>query len=402
MHKTQPIDFDITIVGCGLVGATLACALQDQNIKILLIDKLPLQTNLAKNLDARALCLTNPSVKCFKMLKIWPELVLDAAEIMEVQTTKQGYCGRSSIKAKDKGLSAMGYVVNADDLNMILNQKVMRIKNITIERPQQISHLEKKGLTWEITFESQKKFTTSLLVAADGADSLLRKHQGIGIKVVDHQQTAFVSNVECQQFHQYVAYERFTRNGSIAILPFGQKMHQVKCVWVVPNTEVERINALSETDYLNHIQECFGHRLGRFRQSSKRVIFPLRTIAAETLYGDRLVLIGNAANTLHPIAAQGFNLGLRDAALLAEMLVSARHNNQDLGAYDLLRGYADKRKEDHQSIRQLSMRLAEPSIWQWFGITATEWLPPFKHFITQWGLGNLYGLPKLCRGVALG
>lgn len=393
------IEFDIIIVGGGLVGASLACALKNQALKIALIDKSPLNAKPHHNFDARALALSLPSIKCLQMLNVWPKICESASVIKAVHVSKQGHFGVTKIGALEHRLPALGYVVNADDLNNALNQVVETLPHVTLFRPEEIIKLEKRDQGSVIQLSNQKNLKTKLLVAADGSESPLRKQQGIEVKVQDYQQTAIVANIALNQAHQAVAYERFLENGSIAMLPFGE--NKVKCVYVVPSNQAEILKAQSDIVFLESIQDQFGHRLGFFKQLGKRVFYPLKKLCVETLYADRFVLIGNAANTVHPIAAQGFNLGLRDAATLAEILVQAQNANQDIGSVEVLRSYADRRKDDHQAIRYFTDSLAEPHVFQWLGILASEWVMPFKRRIAERGLGWHQNLPKLCRGVGL-
>jgi len=391
--------FDIIIVGGGLVGASLACALKNQALKIALIDKSPLNSKPLHNFDARALALSLPSIECLTVLSVWQKISDTASVIEAVHVSKQGHFGVTKICASEYQLPALGYVVNADDLNVALNQVVESLPNVTVFRPDEIIKLEKTVQGWTIELSNQKNLYAKLLVAADGAASSLRKHQGIEVSIQDYQQTAIVTNIALNQPHQGVAYERFLENGSIAMLPFGN--NKIKCVYVVPSDQTEILRAQSDIAFLENIQRQFGHRLGFFTQLGNRIFYPLKKICAEALYGDRLVLVGNAANTLHPIAAQGFNLGLRDAATLAEILVQAHSVNQDIGSVEVLRRYADRRRDDHQAIRYFTDSLAEPHVFQWLGILASEWVMPFKRRIAERGLGRHQNLPKLCRGVSL-
>jgi 2-octaprenyl-6-methoxyphenol hydroxylase len=393
------VEFDVIIVGGGLVGASLACALKNQAFKIALIDKSSLNAKPHHNFDARALALSLPSIECLQMLDVWPKICGSASIIKIVHVSKQGYFGVTKIRASEHQLSALGYVVNADDLNNALNQVVETLPHVTLFRPEEIVKVEKMEQGWSIQLSNQKKLHAKILVGADGSESPLRKQQGIEVKVQDYQQTAIVANIALNQSHQSVAYERFLENGSIAMLPCGENC--VKCVWIIPSHQLGTLEIQSDNAFLAIIQREFGNRLGFFTQLGKRVFYPLKNICAETLYSDRFVLIGNAANTVHPIAAQGFNLGLRDAATLAEMLVQAQNANQDIGSVEVLRCYADRRINDHQAIRYFTDSLAEPHVFQWLGILASEWVTPFKRRVAERGLGRYQNLPKLCRGVSL-
>lgn len=393
--------FDIVIVGGGLVGASLACALRDQPFKIAILDKNPsLHSTLADSLDARALALSLVSVQTLKTLKVWPQLESLAEAILEVHVSKQHLWGVTRIRANDYQLPALGYVVNADILNQVLTEVVRALPNVTCFRPDEIVQMERSETnTWAIHLKSQQMIKATVLVAADGADSYVRKHQGLGCTIHDHHQIAVVTNIELAQSHHGIAYERFTSTGSIAMIPFGDK--RVKCVWAMPEEMATRDKVLSAAVWLKNIQTEFGFRLGRLQQIGSRIQYPLRTIHAESLYNDRLVFIGNAANTLHPIAAQGFNLGLRDVATLAEYWVRATQFNQDIGAVEVLRDYAQSRANDHQRVSELTACLADPNPMHWLGILACEGMPWVKRWVAKQGLGKQKTLAKLCRGVPL-
>ncbi len=389
------IEFDIVIVGGGLVGASLACALKNQALKIALIDKSPLNSEPLHNFNSRALALSLPSIECLKMLDVWPKVCENASVIKAIHVSKQGHFGVTKIGALEYRLPALGYVVKADDLNQV----VETLPDVRLFRPAEILKVEKIDQGWAIQLSNQKKLNTQLLVAADGAESILREQQGIEIKTKDYEQTAIVVNIALNQSHQGIAYERFLEKGSIAMLPFGENF--VKCVYIVPNNQVETLKTQSDDLFFENIQYQFGHRLGFFKELGSRIFYPLKKVYAEALYAEQFVLIGNAANTVHPIAAQGFNLGLRDAATLAEMLVQAKNTQQYIGSVEVLRNYATCRRDDHQVIRYFTDSLAEPHVFQWLGILASEWVSPFKRRIAERGLGRHQNLPKLCRGVGL-
>ncbi len=393
------LNFDVVIVGGGLVGASLACALNHPQLSIALIDKNAFSLKTVQHFDARALALSMPTIECLKVLNVWPKIHDTTSIIKTVHVSKQGYFGITKMCASEYALPALGYVVSADDLNAALNQAVEKLPNLTLFCPEKIMQLEKIDHDWIIQLSDQKKLRTKLLVAADGAKSQLRAQQGIAVKMKDYGQTAIGVNIALNQSHHAVAYERFLENGSIAMLPFGE--NRVKCVWVVPNDQLEMLKQQSDQAFLKNIQSQFGYRLGFFSEIGKRFFYPLKNVCAEHLYADRFILIGNAANTLHPIAAQGFNLGLRDVATLAEILVKTQNAQQDIGSIEVLRAYANHRIDDHVAIRHFTDSLAKPHVFQWLGILTSEWLMPFKQYVVARGLGRHQNLPKLCRGIRL-
>lgn len=415
---SQDLHFDLVIVGGGLIGASLALALKNQNLKMALID--PIDTGSKRehsepeqttDLNARALALSHVTMQILNILQVWPKLLAEVHPILEVHISRQNRWGVTRLRASEHSVPALGYVVNADILNRVLNQGLETISNLTIFRPDKINQLtnvsgnetipKNKDPRWKLVLNTNRTLYAPLLIAADGTESYLRKQLGIGSKRHAYQQTAMVLNIELTKPHQDTAYERFTAHGSIAMLPFGK--NRVKCVWVAPSYEIEALAKLTDSDLLEKIQTHFGFQLGYFQQLGKRIFYPLRSVSAENLYDHGVVLIGNAANTLHPVAAQGFNLGLRDVATLAELLVKARNSKQDIDTIDLLKTYADLRQGDHLKITQLADHLAKPNLLQWLGVLACEIAPPLKRWMTRQGMGlnEEQKLPKLCRGIPL-
>lgn len=406
--------FDIIIVGGSLSGASLACALinpantqKNQAFRIAVIDQSPLcnQSNQSSNqtnqhqqsqsqiqqnyLNARALALSHTSIEYLKTLKIWQALNFAASPIFSVHISKQNRWGITRITAAEQNLTELGFVVSMDALNDVLNAALIPTPNLKIFRPNHIIKLERQNQNiWSLTLDSNQTITARLLVAADGTHSYLKKTLGIDSNTKDYFQKALVVNLELNQSHQGIAFERFTDNGSIAFLPFGEK--RAKCVWILPNAEIKPLESLEQCpdqELLEKIQNTFGYQLGRFEKLGTRTFYPLKAVHAQSLYDDGLVLIGNAANTLHPIAAQGFNLVLRDIAVLAEQLKLAQQLQQDIGSIKVLKNYLDLRKTDHERIKQFTNHLAEPHRWQWLGLLACEFLPMVKKAIAKRGLG---------------
>jgi 2-octaprenyl-6-methoxyphenol hydroxylase len=227
----------------------------------------------------------------------------------------------------------------------------------------------------------------------------------------DYGQTAIVANVTPAQPHQHVAYERFTPQGPIALLPLGDQNGEARCalVWTHPPTEAERLLALDEASFLAELQAGFGQRLGRFRKVGRRHSYALQLIRAEEQIRPRLVLIGNAAHTLHPIAGQGLNLSLRDVATLAQCLTDAHRDGRDIGSQAVLEGYRQWRRRDHQQVigftnflvQGFSNAFGPLAVARNLGLLATDLLPPVKHGLARAAMGLAGKLPRLARGLPL-
>jgi 2-octaprenyl-6-methoxyphenol hydroxylase len=246
-----------------------------------------------------------------------------------------------------------------------------------------------------------------LVVAADGADSLLREQFGIEKLESDYHQTAIITNITPQLPHNQVAYERFTDSGPLALLPMTE--HRCAVVWTVATEDAEAVMGLSDSEFLARLQERFGFRLGRLEQVGRRQAWPLRLVRARQSTGPRLALVGNAVHTLHPIAGQGFNLGARDVAVLAEIVVDAVRNGLDPGADAVLECYARWRSADHRRVTVFTDGLARiftlplPALGpvRGAGMLALDLLPPAKRLLTRMTMGRGGRVPRLARGLPL-
>lgn len=421
---------DVAIIGGGLAGVALANMLLDYGFSIVMIEKnkapkLTKEAELAEteseeNFNARALALSLTSVECLKTLKLWTLIESNAEPIKEVCISVQGAFGVTRIQALESDLSTLGSVVNADVLYSRLYQHLeKRLEELSLTQKDEsqlfynhlILNLEKKEYGWQIELTTGEKIQATLIVGADGSDSFVRKTLGVGLIRKPYNEAAILCNVEHSEPHAGRAFERFTDSGSIAMLPLsGYRLgkYRSKCVKVVSDKNVESILQMNDETFLQHIQQEFGFRLGYFQRCSKRIKFALEQTRAENSYGLGWVLIGNAANTLHPIAAQGFNLGLRDAALLTETLVNARRTAEqaNMGQVNLLREYAKVREHDQIRVQQFTDQLAKhASRWDKIlkktAVLGCELLSPLHRWIAHVGLGKQGWLPKLSRGVAL-
>lgn len=391
--------FDVVIVGGGLVGASLACVLKSYSVKIALIDKTEKDISQESILNARAIALSHTSQQFFLSIDLWQAFIPHIVPIVEVHVSKKGFFGVTKLNNNSKPI---GYVISADILSKMINERLeckTVESSVTIYRPDEISNLKQINDNWHIELSSGKTLTSPLLIGSDGSDSFVRKCQGININSHDYQQTAITANIKLSQSHKNIAYERFTDSGPIAILPFGENC--VKCVLVTSTVQAKKIMENEEYQFLNHCQSLFGYRLGKWLDCGKRSAYPLRSYYSEAIYGERMVLIGNAANTVHPVAAQGLNLGLRDVAFLAELIITAKNNKQDIGSSDLLQTYFKLRTLDHHRTRFFTHQLATQKTILLLGILGCEWIEPLKNKIIEGGMGKQPGLPKLCRGISM-
>jgi len=335
-------DFDIAIVGGGLVGSSLACSLSSSSHRIALIDSQPLADIQLKadHLDGRSIALALSSKKMLSALGLWDNLQEYATAIKKIHISDQGRFGATRLDSARYEVESFGYLVPADYLIHTLNKQVGSLENVIRVQPYKVSTIENNSDHVILKQDDGEMIKATLLIAADGANSFIRKALGIGLEEKQYQQSAIVGSVECEEAHNNTAYERFTEEGPLALLP--REGNRCGFIWMNSTEVAENHLALSDQVFKDKLQQAFGFRLGHFQSVSKRFAYPLALLVSEQRVQQRVVLIGNAAQTLHPIAGQGLNLALRDIAELVELL-----NENDLQNVDeKLNAYAGKRQPD--------------------------------------------------------
>ncbi len=359
---------DIAIIGGGMVGAALAalfaCARKDWHIT--LIEAFPFPASSEKavpvyqpSFDARSTAIASGSVHLLEQAGVWQTLQQHATPIQQVHVSDKGHMGGTVIDQTDVGDAALGYVIaNAWIGNVLLNH-IQQLPQVTCIAPAQVKRLQPKQLGATLMVEqlhaekTEKDAQTfeldcQLAVVADGAQSSLRKSLGIDVDAQDYQQTAIIANVAFDQPHQGVAYERFTDQGPMALLPLGgsDKGCESALVWTHPRAQADAILAMNDDDFLKALQQRFGFRLGNFIKVGKRDSYPLHLLVAKEQVRSSIAVMGNAAHFLHPVAGQGFNLALRDCAALVAEVALAHDQQQPLGHLDTLLRYQQAQAAD--------------------------------------------------------
>ena len=351
-------EYDIVIVGGGLVGASLACCLANQPVRVAIIEAIPAKSDDQSSYDERGLALSLSSQRILKSIAVWPQLKNRLIPIKHVHVSDQGHFGFTRLHASSLNLKALGYTVTARTLGEALMQCIDAAKNIDMFCPATVSGVmtSESGATIDIT-KADKLVTIScrLLVVADGTYSLLRGQVGITATIKDYKQTAMVANISTEKNHDYTAYERFTVSGPIAFLPLSDQ--RCVSVFTVPAPQKQKYSNMMEIDYLQTLEKQFGRRLGHLLKAGQRKTYPIMQLKVDRQFSRRVVLLGNSAHTLHPNGAQGFNLGLRDAAALAETLLDGVKSDQDLGGYPILNAYVETRKDDQQRVMEFADRI---------------------------------------------
>jgi 2-octaprenyl-6-methoxyphenol hydroxylase len=402
--------YDVIIIGGGMVGASLACALSGQGLRLALIEAIEPETRTGAGYDDRAIALAYGTRRIFGGLQLWDSLASAATPIHQIHVSDRGHFGMVHMDRADEGLPAIGYVVPARAIDQVLADAIKGIEGLDIFCPATVTEVKRTAAAVEVDMSHEGLMTTlsgRLIVAADGADSPLRGQFGIGSVVSDYQQTAIVTNITPQLPHNNIAYERFTASGPLALLPMSEGRCAV--VWTVASSEVEAVMALDEADFIARLQSRFGYRLGRLERVGRRQAWPLRLVRAKETVRERLALIGNAVHTLHPIAGQGFNLGARDVAVLAEVLVDALKAGEDPGSLAVLQRYADWQQRDHTNVtvftdglaRMFSLPLPALAVARSAGMLAFDLLPPAKRLLTRLTMGRSGRTPRLARGLPL-
>ncbi|MEP6882944.1 MAG: 2-octaprenyl-6-methoxyphenyl hydroxylase [Dokdonella sp.] len=387
---------DIAIVGGGLVGSSLAIALEGCGFRVALIEAAVPQVSAQPSYDERNLALARASINALESLGVWAHVESNPAEIERIHISRRGDFGSVKLDAGKLGLPAFGSVLPARELGNALLLRLDECSTLDRIAPAQLVGIDSHGDRIDLALRAgagERRLSTRLLVGADGTGSFVRENAGIGVQRTDYAQSAFVTTVTTEHALNGTAYERFTDSGPVALLPMGR--NRAGLVLSVPADDSDRVEALDDAAFLALVHERFGYRVGRLSRPGKRKPYPLARVLANALTAPRTVLIGNAAQTVHPLGAQGFNLGLRDALSLAELLVAAKQQNADPGNVDLLARYVERRTPDRDAttsfsddlVRLMGNASAPLRVLRSLGFGALDRLTPIKRRVALRGMG---------------
>jgi 2-octaprenyl-6-methoxyphenol hydroxylase len=403
---------DIAIVGGGMVGLSLAAALRGLALDVVVIEPVPADGDEQPSFDERTTALSNGSRRILEGIGVWPALAADATPIRHIHVSDRGHFAMARLSAEEQGVPALGHTVTNRVLGRALAAACRDVPRLGVLCPASVaaveSHADGVRLAVEGTWRGSVE--ARLVVAADGAKSAVRAALGIDATVWDYDQQAIIANVVPEKFHDFVAYERFTEEGAMAVLPLTDGRCTI--VWTLPPDTARSAMSLDEHAFLSAFQEKFGYRLGRFTRVGKRGAYPLSLTRSERQVAPRAVIIGNAAQGLHPIAGQGFNLGLRDVATLAEVIaddLATRGSEADPGAAAVLERYADWRRADRRTViaftdglvRLFANPLAPVRAARAASLLLFDLVTPAKHAFARVTMGLAGKLPRLARGVPL-
>ncbi|OTG85332.1 2-octaprenyl-6-methoxyphenyl hydroxylase [Acinetobacter sp. ANC 4558] len=351
---------DIIIVGGGMVGLSLALMLAKAKMRVKLLEAIKYpdydDANLVpyhSSFDARNSALSRRTVQIYQELELWDTLQAHATPILQVHITEQGSFGKARLDAKQEQVESFGQVIENAWLGRVLLTQVRQQPLIELIDGVIVTSLTQNENYAQIKAnqgDNLLSFQAKLIIAADGRDSFCRQALGIGASEHDYDQMAIVTTVQTSKPHQHVGFERFSHLGPLALLPLpGEYRRSV--VWPVKKgTEEEWLGEQNDQHFLNALQETYGDRAGKFQKTGKRFCFPLSQVLAEKQAVGRVVLMGNAAHTIHPVAGQGFNLCMRDAYVLLRYLTEQQAKNADIGEPKMLLAYEQARLTDQQRV----------------------------------------------------
>ncbi|MGB0467301.1 MAG: 2-octaprenyl-6-methoxyphenyl hydroxylase [Pontibacterium sp.] len=364
--------YDIVIVGGGMVGASLACALLpasealDLNIAVVEAFEMPQAQALTyqPSYDSRATALAYGARTLYELMGIWHTLRQHLSPIEHIHVSDRGHFGVTRLHASEEQVPALGYVVENHWLGRVLLDRLKqpdagRVDFICPAEVTEITPGTEQMALKLLQHEKTVSLTAELVVMADGGRSELRERMGIGYRQQAYGQHAVIANVSPDRPHGGVAYERFTDTGPMALLPLEDEGGRHRCglIWTVPDDQVEEVLALDDAAFLARLHERFGYRAGRFVHAGERHAYPLKLALADEQVRAGLVILGNAAHAMHPIAGQGYNLALRGVVALAEQLIQARKQGRSPGDLQLLQAFYHQQSHDQERTIGLSDRI---------------------------------------------
>ena len=391
-EQTSTSRTGVLIVGGGLVGASLAIALDAAGIAATLVEAAAPRAGAQPSYDERNLALARATVNGLDAIGVWTHAAANATPIRHIRVSRAGEFGSARIDAAKQGVNALGWTLPARELGEALLRRLDACTRLTRLAPATLEALESHPAGWRArirTADGERTVDAALLVGADGTESFVRSQLGIDAERLDYEQTLFVAAVTPEHDHANRAFERFSDAGPVALLPLAER--RCGLVLTVPGEQAEAVAALGDDDFIALAQQRFGWKLGRLTRPGKRHPYAIRRVVARQLIGPRAVLVGNAAQTVHPIGAQGFNLGLRDALTLSELVAAA----EDPGAAGLLQRYAARRAPDREGTMAMShglVRLAcleQPllSPLRSLALLAYDRVSPLQHLLARHGMG---------------
>ncbi|MEM9690306.1 MAG: 2-octaprenyl-6-methoxyphenyl hydroxylase [Pseudomonadota bacterium] len=393
--------FDIVIGGGGMIGTSLALALEPLGLDVAVVEPVRVSDDEQPSFDERSTALSRSTQRMFSAMDLWDDVIAASTPIRRIHVSDKGRFAFSHIDADEQGVEALGHVVINRVLGGVLRRR-LRASNVTFLCPDSIQSVDEQDDAVFLELDSGESLQADLLVAADGARSSLRECLDIGVERKDYGQSAIIGNLLPERSAEGVAYERFTEDGPLAMLPIADE--RVAFVWVTGHAHAEELLAMDDAAFTATLHGAFGHRLGEFSRVGQRTRYPLTLSKAHRLRTSRSVLVGNAAHGLHPVAAQGFNLGLRDVAALCDCIKDAPGD-----VAEQLQRYASWRQKDQGTLVSITDGLVElfrspnrvARAGRAVGMLGFDLIPGVRQAFARQMMGLNGRLPRLSRGVRL-
>ncbi|TXL71417.1 2-octaprenyl-6-methoxyphenyl hydroxylase [Vineibacter terrae] len=419
---------DVLIIGAGLIGATLAAALGSAGLRVTVIDRVAGPAQVAPTFDGRTTAIAHGSQRALEAIGVWPAIAPHAEPILDIRISDGRldpaggpapvsrlhlHFDHRQAGREGEPAAPMGHIVENRHIRVALFRRLETLPSVRVLAPADVATTVRSEDDARVALADGRKIRATLLVSAEGRGGALREQAGIRLLRADYPQTALVVTAEHELPHRGVAQEKFLPAGPFAILPMTDDpdsgAHRSSIVWTEHTTLVPTLLRLPEAEFQHEFVRRFGEHLGAVKAVGPRFSYPLSVQAAEHFTATRLALVGDAAHSIHPIAGQGWNLGLRDAAALAEVVADAYRLGLDIGHASVLADYERWRRVDSLSMigatdtlnRLFSNDLAPLRVVRDVGLAAVNRLPPLRRFFMRHAMGLVGDLPRLIRGEAL-
>lgn len=414
VKANQPIPVDIAIVGGAMAGATLALGLLNaakrfpRPIHIAVIEAQTV-TNKHPGFDARSIAIAHGSVESLKTLGLWQSLAHLGTPISDIHISDRGHFGMTELNSQQFNVSAMGQVVELERVGQVLFEQLQQASEtdaahtqakLSLFCPAKLEQISASTEAQHLTLDTGERIDAKLVVAADGLNSKVRQAYGLPLAQQHFAQQGIIANIVTDKPHEHWAWERFTETGPLALLPMSdtQGQSRLSLVWALDDEQAEQLQAAPKAEFLTRLQAAFGTRAGRFIDVGERHRYPLSLSYMQRPIYHRSVFVGNAAQTLHPIAGQGFNLGLRDVVSLIDVIeqtMQTHGDKSDLGSVAVTHGYMNARQQDRtDTIRNIESLVRGFSNQHWplvagrnIGLRLLSWFPMFKHPVAAKAMG---------------
>lgn len=407
--KSQGQSYDVIIVGGGMVGTALACALGEKDFRVAVVDtNKPAKSWPEQGYDLRVSALTRATQKILETLHVWPRMQAErVSPFRDMHVWDAGGEGVLHFDSAELGEATLGHIVENRVTLKALHEQLVTLESVQLITEVQATALEINNTKATLTLNNGDVLDAKLIVAADGSRSWVRQQRGISVRGWDYDQTALVTYVKTARPHQETAWQRFLPTGPLAFLPLTEGYSSI--VWSTSPEQAEQLKMMPEDHFAIELQAAFEDQLGAIEEVGPRAAFPLRFFETNTYVEPRLALIGDAAHTIHPLAGQGVNLGMADAASLAEVLSTAKQTRKDIGSLKVLRQYERWRRADNRSMlvaMDSFKRLFsnQSSLLGWIrntGMNLIQHTPLLKNTIVRHAMGLSGAQPKLAKGIEL-